>query len=301
MLFCTKKVYKKGLELDAQVYHLHDPELLPYALKLKKKGKKVIFDCHESYSDVFVEKPYLPNFIRPLIAKVFDAYFKRIAKKIDSVICCYHQTFDMVSPINKNTPLIFNFPIISNEHEEIEYQRGNKVCYCGELVQDFNHNVVIDAIKDIDVKYVFAGRDTEYIQNLLCSSTDYRGMVTFEEVKNIYKECQVGMCLLSYIKQCQYKVGNLSNNKFFEYMYAGLPIICTDFDLWSEIVHDYKCGICVNPYNKDEVKKAIIYLLNNYEDAKKMGENGRKAVIEKYNWNTEEKKLLDLYKTILND
>jgi len=47
MFFFAKKVYKKALELDCEVYHIHDPELLRYALKLKRKGKKVIFDSHE--------------------------------------------------------------------------------------------------------------------------------------------------------------------------------------------------------------------------------------------------------------
>ena len=43
----TKKIYKKALELDCDIYHFHDPELLPYGIKLKNAGKKVIFDSHE--------------------------------------------------------------------------------------------------------------------------------------------------------------------------------------------------------------------------------------------------------------
>ena len=48
MLLTTKRIYKKSLEQDADIYHLHDPELLPYALKLKRKSKCVIFDSHEN-------------------------------------------------------------------------------------------------------------------------------------------------------------------------------------------------------------------------------------------------------------
>ena len=43
----VNKVFKKAVELDVDIYHLHDPELLPIGLKLKKLGKKVIFDSHE--------------------------------------------------------------------------------------------------------------------------------------------------------------------------------------------------------------------------------------------------------------
>ena len=44
ILFYTKRVYKNALWVNADIYHLHDPELLLYALLLKKKGKIVIFD-----------------------------------------------------------------------------------------------------------------------------------------------------------------------------------------------------------------------------------------------------------------
>ena len=56
MLFTAKDIYKKALEIDADIYHFHDPELLPYGLKLKKKGKSVIFDSHENYSEQIKEK-----------------------------------------------------------------------------------------------------------------------------------------------------------------------------------------------------------------------------------------------------
>src|SRR5699024_2888763 len=46
----TRRVYSQALSLDADVYHVHDPELLPCALKLKRKGKIVVFDSHEDVS-----------------------------------------------------------------------------------------------------------------------------------------------------------------------------------------------------------------------------------------------------------
>ena len=54
----------------------------------------------------------------------------------------------------------------------------------------------------------------------------------------------------------------------------------------------------VNPNDSIEIKKAIDYLISNPFEAKKMGENGIKAVKEIYNWSIEEKKLLALYRTL---
>ncbi len=280
---------------------MHDPDLLPYAKKLKKKGKIVIFDSHEDYADVIVEKHYLPKLIRNFIAKTFNIYFKNIAKRIDAVICCYHQTQNMLINCNNRTPLVFNFPILPENLPEINYRSGNTICYAGELVPDFNHANIIKAIKGTDIRYLFAGRETEYIKPLLNNNTEYHGMIPFEDVQNIYKQSQIGMCVLSYIRQCGYKKGNLSNNKFFEYMLAGLPIICTDFELWKEIVLKYNCGVCVNPNNVDEIKEAILYLLENPCIASKMGQNGRNAILTEYNWSTEEAKLFKLYEDLLSE
>ena len=47
ILNAPSRVLDKALELNADLYHLHDPELIPVGLKLRKDGKRVIFDCHE--------------------------------------------------------------------------------------------------------------------------------------------------------------------------------------------------------------------------------------------------------------
>ncbi|MFN9112262.1 MAG: glycosyltransferase, partial [Bacteroidota bacterium] len=44
MFNTTRDVYRKALELDADIYHFHDPELLPFGLKLARRGKIVIYD-----------------------------------------------------------------------------------------------------------------------------------------------------------------------------------------------------------------------------------------------------------------
>ena len=54
----ARRVYEAALALDCDIYHFHDPELLPYGVMLKKKGKKVIFDSHENTVEQIMEKEW---------------------------------------------------------------------------------------------------------------------------------------------------------------------------------------------------------------------------------------------------
>jgi len=81
-------------------------------------------------------------------------------------------------------------------------------------------------------------------------------------------------------------------------MGVGLPVIVSDFPELKKIVEGNRCGICVNPLEPKEIAKAVEYLIEHPEEAKEMGENGRKAVLEKYNWENESKKLLKVYETL---
>jgi glycosyltransferase involved in cell wall biosynthesis len=88
--------------------------------------------------------------------------------------------------------------------------------------------------------------------------------------------------------------------KLFEYMAAGLPVIASNFPLWKDIVEGNNCGITVDPLDCKQISQAIDFLLMHPEEAKTMGENGRKAVLEKFNWKTESMRLTDLYETVLS-
>lgn len=305
MYFSTRKVYKAALALDADIYHLHDPELLPYATKLKKKGKKVIFDSHEDYLSTITEKKWIPSFLRKSISKLFSVYESKVISKIDGAIVCYHWTEDRYKKANKNVKMILNYPIITNEEVRLPNYEMRKIAFAGGISSQWCHKEIIESLSNLkDVNYELAGMITDSYGKELqeldgWKYVNYHGVLQLEEVKSkVYNNSAIGMALLDYIAQCKGKIGNLSNTKFFEYMQMGLPLICTDFELWKEIIDEEQCGICVNPHNINEITEAIKFLLDNPKRAKVMGVNGQKAIKNKYNWYTEENKLFNLYNTI---
>lgn len=300
-----KLLYKKALSIDADIYHFHDPASLRFGSKLKRKGKKVIFDSFEDHPTLLFEKKSLPSSILGLFSKIYSAYEYNKCKEFDGLILCYHWTQERLSKACKNNKLIFNFPNISEAVLPERNNLGNSICYTGSISGMWKIDNIISSLVQInDIKFNLAGHRKGAYAEIMKSNKGWSkvndfGLIAHKDVYGkILSKSNIGMALLDYIPLCKGNVGNLSNNKLFEYLGAGLPVICTDFILWKEVVEVNSCGICVNPNNVYEIVDAIKYLFDNPDIAKQMGENGRKIVEDKYNWGVEEKKLIDLYRSL---
>jgi glycosyltransferase involved in cell wall biosynthesis len=142
-----------------------------------------------------------------------------------------------------------------------------------------------------------ADLDTLIRAHELQDSVCMPGPVLHEEVSELLAQAHVGIATLhpdpNYLESLP--------TKLFEYMAVGLPVIASNFPLWKEIVEVNNCGLCVDPLNPKEIAQAIEYLLAHPEEARRMGENGRRAVLEKYNWEKERAKLLVLYEELLGE
>lgn len=299
----ARKIYETALSLDCDINHFHDPELLPYGLKLKRKGKKVIFDSHENTVEQIKEKEWIPDIFRKLLYTAFDCYQKYVCRRLDAVISVTPHICDYFQAINPSTYMITNYPVLQ-ERTERTADGNRSLCFAGGIDSQWNHDKIIKAMEKVEnCTYVLCGKGgTKYFESLTSlpawNKVDYRGVLPHEKINEVLSSCEIGVSILSYNNNTGFKTGTMGNTKIFEEMMAGLPVICTDFDLWREFVERYHCGICVDPENVDEIADAIRYLLDNPEEARRMGENGRRAVEEKFNWGTQEKKLLELYSTL---
>ena len=99
----VKKVFEKAKILDADIYHLHDPELIPIGLKLKRMGKTIIFDSHEDVPKQMLGKPYLNAPLRYLIGQTFSLYEHYACRKLDGIIAVFPFFRDKFLKINQNT------------------------------------------------------------------------------------------------------------------------------------------------------------------------------------------------------
>ncbi len=296
----TKEVLKKGLELDADIYHFHDAELMPSGIKLMKMGKKVIYDTHEDLPRQLMSKHYINYFLRKPISILIEWYEDYAAKKFSFIITATPHIQQRFSKLNKFSLDINNYPLLSELNTEATdwESKKNEVCYIGSITQIRGLEEVIDAMENLDdIRLNLAGSFSpqSFKENLESrkgwDKTNFLGQINRDEVKRVLRESQVG--IVTFLP-----FGNHTHsqpNKLFEYMAQGIPLVASNFDLWKAIIEKVDCGICINPKDPKAISEAIQTLLNDKNKAKEMGENGRNAVLSTYNWESEEKKLLQLY------
>ena len=302
MIKTSSRVFEKAKELDGDLYHVHDPELIPAGLKLKKLGKKVIFDSHEDVPKQILSKSYLNKISKIILSKIFEWYEYWSLTKFDYLIAATPFIHDKLLKINPNTVNINNFPLLNEFKILSQTQKENTVAYIGGISEIRGIKQVILALSYTqNVRLNLAGSFSEKIfeekikkyENW--SKVNTLGFLNRQQVSEVLAKSHAG--IVTFLPEPNHI--NAQPNKMFEYMSAGLPVIASNFSLWREIIEGNQCGICVDPRNPKAIGDAMQYLIDNPQEAEQMGNNGLKAIELKYNWKIEEKKLLTLYKNFL--
>ena len=300
MLGFSNVVYNEALKVDADIYHFHDPELLSAGLKLKKKGKTVIFDSHENTVEQIKIKKYLPSLLRKLIAFMFYIEETYICKKLDAVIFpCLVNGKNPFEGRCKQTVFINNLPYLS-EFSKIEKKEPKyDICVIGSLTEERGITSLLEACKLSGASIVLAGDFSPegYQQELeekgLLDNVDFRGPCNREQVVDIYSMTRMGASTILPVGQYP-SIENLPT-KVYECMAMELPVIISDFYYPKKILETYEFGICADSTDPNAISEAIKFLLANEELCAQYGKIGRKAIEEVFNWEEEVKKLVALY------
>ena len=303
----TWRAFWLSLRERADVYHFHDPELLPIGVMLKLLTRaKVSYDVHEDVPEQILTKHWIPTFLRRPIAVTFNLAEKLLAKGLDGIVVATEgiaEKFRRLNPI-----VIHNCPdltMLPNPSPAPREGKEKVLVYVGgisrlrgafEMIRALEHLAHIGGLR-LDLIGRFDPPELEQELQALpgYQRARFLGWMEPEDVYKHLAESDIGLVCLH--PKPRFVVA--WPVKLFEYMAAGLPVIASNFPLWKEIVEGNKCGLCVDPLNPKEIAKAIEYLLTHPEEARRMGENGRRAVLEKYNWEQESEKLLAVYEELL--
>jgi glycosyltransferase involved in cell wall biosynthesis len=303
------RILKIAISIDADLYHLHDPDLIFIGLFLQKRGKQVIYDVHEDNPRNLLSRKYLPSGVRKPLSQFYKILEDYASKNFRAVIAATPAIGERFQKINTNNIVINNYPLL-NELRPIISKRWDErelsVCYVGAITHIRGAIQMVLAMekiqKIIPAKLEMAGQIwPEKLRKEAMSLIGWQyvrelGMLPREEVSHLYARTRAGLVLLHPLPNHVQS----QPNKLFEYMSAGLPVIASDFPLWRDIVGSTGCGILVDPMDVPAISNAILTLLQDNEKAEEMGMLGRELIERKFNWSTEEAKLINLYNDILS-
>lgn len=298
----TFQLYKKALKADAEIYHFHDPELIPIGLMLKFKGYKVIYDVHEDVPKQILSKDWIWKPFRRIVSKGIRFIEGLADKYLDAIVSATPSIDEKFK--NKNSITVQNFPLLSelvensNTNSELNH---NYITYIGDITSIRGIKEMIKAIELVPDKYnlklLLGGKfSSEKLENEVrklpgWEKVDFLGWITRAKMVDVLSKSKLGLVLF----QPAPNHTDSQPNKMFEYMSASLPVLASDFALWKEVIEGNDCGINVDPTDPEQIARKIEYILDHLEERKRMRKNARNAVEEKYNWSVEEEKLLKLY------
>jgi glycosyltransferase involved in cell wall biosynthesis len=301
------QVFKAAVKENADCYHFHDGELIPFGIMLKLLGKRVIYDVHEETPYNILGKHYIPSAIlRKTIARLVafaealgSVFFDRIIVANPITTCRFPAT---------KTVLIQNFPNADEllSEESLPYpRRPPNIAYVGSITALRGIKEMVQAMsllpETMGTRLLLVGRfspselQAETQRMTGWSRVAFFGWQHRDDIKRTLATSRIGLVLLHptpfYVVNYPWKM--------FEYMSAGVPIVASNFPLWREIITEADCGMLVDPLDPKAIAEAIAWLLKHPADAERLGLNGLAAVREKYNWTLQGQKLKAFYAGLL--
>ncbi len=295
---CPWKIFlKANQQPKGSIFHLHDAELLLVGMLLRLLGRKVIYDAHEDTPLQISYQHWIPS----LIKKPYTLFYRMLewlAGRTFSAIIVAEPVISKYFPTKKVT-LIRNFPIAGSFTKNIDYHdRKDQLIYVGLLSRPRGVVEMMEAHRlasvQVKVTFVVGGKfaPASLEADLLSKySVVYRSWLPYDEMITALYESKIGIIV-------PYPIERYKTNypvKMFEYMAAGIPVIASREGESASFVKEASAGILVDPMDVQAIADAIVALINDPTSASSMGERGRQLIVDKYNWEKESLKLLDLY------
>ena len=288
----------------ADVCHLHDPELLWVGLLLKLAGCRVVYDVHEDLPKQIMSKSWIPQRARRPLSVVVSIAERICAEFFDAIVAATPSIAERF-PAEK-TVVVQNFPSKAAAGADLPSlpfeRRPYAFAYTGGLteVQGVREIMAIASLLPAEVTGVIAGWfDSAEVEREVraCPGwrrVDHLGEIPPGAVLDVLRGARCGIVV-------DHPISNYVDSystKMFEYMACGLPVVCSNFPLWEKIVGDAECGILVDPLDPPAAAAAIEKLAYDPDEARRLGENGRRAVLSRFNWEAEFTKLDELYRRL---
>ncbi len=305
------KLFRSALKEKADCYHFHDPELIPVVLLLKLLTRaRIVYDVHENYPMFILTKEWIPSYLRFIVSRLFT-YFEQMSFPFFDAVIVAGKDISEHFIYSGKAVVLRNFPpkeIIKKVTVKKEEKKKNQIIliYAGMLSEDRGIKQMVEAIYYLEEysrlvligKFVYPDFEEE-VKKIADKRVEFIGQIPYEKVFEYLINADIGM-ILFHPTPNNIAAACGRNNKTYEYMSAGLPIIAPNIPGWKEMIEDGGYGIVVDPQDPEDIAGGIKRLIENSELRINMGKRNEESFLKEFNWDREKGVLLKVYKDLEN-
>lgn len=288
----------------------------------EKIAKRFQIPCICEIRDLWPESifAYYPKIRKKPYAKLLLAGEKRMYKKADAIVMTWAGGAQYIKDMkwSKEIPESkvfhicngvdlkgFDNNIITHPfyEEDLLDQNIFKVVYTGAIRLVNKIDMLVDVAeilekrgnkKNIKILVWGEGDKAELIKKKIADrgikSIELKGKVAKQNIPSILS--QADCCILQYASTELDKFGQ-SQNKFFEYLASGKPVLMT-YTVGYSIIEKYKCGIMLKRQTPEEIADALEKLADQSDEEKKVMAKNARLAAEDYDFSVLTEKLISI-------
>ena len=299
-----RKALAMARSLDADLWHFHDPELLPVAFMLARSGQRVIWDAHEDYVAQIAQgddKSWVPGPARHAVR----AGTKQLLAAVDNYAAAVIAATPTIAPHYSNRRTV----VVGNEARLEDFMGGTpdfasrRVLFTGHVGHSHLFPEVVEAIRGLrDVKLAVAGSEPSpeiwnESRNVLGDRIEYLGWLNPEGLAHAMSGSSLGLALYAPIPT--YLTSDGSPTKVFEFGAAGLPVLGSPIPSVTRILGEWRCGFVTAGFTSQDIRIAIHAALADRAAWEEASDQGRDRAMRDGGWAQSEAELLRVYRQIL--
>jgi glycosyltransferase involved in cell wall biosynthesis len=291
--------------------HIHDLPLSIIGAEVKHKfNVRLVIDLHENWPALIKTAAHTQTFLGRLLSsnRKWVNYEKKVLPEADMVVTIIEEAWERIINLGidpgkvcmvSNTINYDNLSINPKKRKDDSFV----IFYGGAINRHRGLQLVLEALKicaanncDVNLWIVGDGSFKNSLEELSRSlnienNVRFFGHKPFNEMLELLAEADAA--IIPHIRTDNNDAS--SPNKLYQYMYLNKPIISSDCTSLKRIISETRTGFIYMNNSSEDLASLIETLKDNRSLLHEIEGNGRKAVIENYNWNIDKQRLITAY------
>jgi glycosyltransferase involved in cell wall biosynthesis len=303
-------------EPDVDVYHTHDYDQMANAMYIRRKTRRpVVLDVHERYAENYARRlPVIGRIAPKLAERLLEWYENRCAGALHNVIIVYDEEKQRFEDLGCSVLHVDNYAtrrdFPADRVTDRQWARRTTIVHTGVLAEVRGSRILVELARALEqshphvrvrvVELCHSDRQRQDFYALLnevgnSSTLELVPVVPANELKRYLDDAIIGMVMLDARGPLRFA----RPTKPYEHMAMSTPVVATRWGLTERVVEETGAGIVVDGMEPQAYIDAVRRILDDSKLAKQMGEAGRQAFVDRFNWEAVEPQFVEFFRDIV--